>query len=425
MSDKSNKYLRKDRSRLYDGSERTSYVSLGSRRTLMRGLSRLSTNRTSFSSSVTVENEQQCQDILCKRGFFKRIFYNNFNNLFNKNLMYCNNNCNKYGTILLIMFIINLIILISVFLINDPVTCKKELTGYKVGIEHSVMIGSEDCNLNKNEKLINFDEIYVYYKLFNYPFHFSSVYKLLSKMQISGKISRNHGDLQYCNTYTKILINGVNRILNPCGSHLVNVYNDQFKFFSSVSDKDNKKVIKEEEIELNESSEALTNNQEFAFVKNVSKEDKLNFNDYYWLDDALEYSNDYKVGLNKNYDLINGWNKGNKISKQLNTEKSGSGVRNGHFIQWLTPPPFPTFTKLYGILKGPLELPLKLQFNNNYDVTLYGGKKFIILKASRFNMGHLITFRILFSIFTVLSLIFALIMLLYKPKNMYSIFNLL
>ncbi|EAN33887.2 LEM3 (ligand-effect modulator 3) family / CDC50 family protein [Theileria parva strain Muguga] len=424
MSETSNKYSRSDRSRFYDGSERTSYFTLGSRRNLMRGLSRLSTNRTSLSSPVSIENEQQCQDILCKRGFFKRIFYNNFNNLFNKNLMYCNNNCKKYGTILLILFSVNLLILISVFLINDPVTCKKELTSYRVGIEHSIMIDSEDCNLNRNEKLINFDEIYVYYKLFNYPFHFSSVYKLFSKVQVSGKISRNHSDLQYCNTYTKVLINGVNRILNPCGSHLVNVYNDQFKFFS-VNDKEPNKAVKENEIEMDESSQALTNNQEYQFIKNISKEDKLNFNDYYWLDDTLEYSNDYKVGLNKNHDLINGWNKGNKISEQLNTEKSGSGVRNGHFIQWLTPPPFPTFTKLYGILKGPLELPLKLQFDNNYDVTLYGGKKFIILKASRFNMGHLMTFRIMFSIFTVLSLIFALTLLLYKPKNMYNIFNLL
>lgn len=328
MSETSNKYSRSDRSRFYDGSERTSYFTLGSRRNLMRGLSRLSTNRTSLSSPVSIENEQQCQDILCKRGFFKRIFYNNFNNLFNKSLflthltfpisyfitslsrilikqhfldlMYCNNNCKKYGTILLILFSVNLLILISVFLINDPVTCKKELTSYRVGIEHSIMIDSEDCNLNRNEKLINFDEIYVYYKLFNYPFHFSSVYKLFSKVQVSGKISRNHSDLQYCNTYTKVLINGilytihlpsystlliyciyyyiigVNRILNPCGSHLVNVYNDQFKFFS-VNDKEPNKAVKENEIEMDESSQALTNNQEYQFIKNISKEDKLNF----------------------------------------------------------------------------------------------------------------------------------------------------
>ncbi|UKK00478.2 hypothetical protein MACK_000551 [Theileria orientalis] len=447
------------------GYTRTGYFSQTSRKNLVGGFSRLSTTKSGFTTSFSGENELECQNILCKRGFLKRIFYSQFNNLFNTDIN-TNNNCKKYGIILLTLFFLNLCITVLAFIAKDPLTCRKELTDYSTGSIHMVTIMPQDCNFSSNGGKgfkIDHDKIYVYYSILNYPFHFSSVFKLHSKLQFQGKISRVNSDLDLCGSYSKLHINGLHRVINPCGSHVVNVYNDQFKFLrpksesgktetkadenssddkaasdsrssgsrndnaNSNDDDDDREEDLEgwEEMELDDRKELLISRQEYGYSRNISKEDRLTFNDYYWMGDTIEYSKDIKIGMAKDFDLLNGWNSKNRIYHQLNSENSGVGVRNGHFVQWMSPAPFPDFTKLYGVLQGPAEVPLTFKFVNNYDVTAFHGKKFLVLKASSYNIGNLLFLRVIFMVFTLLSLSFSLLFLLYRPKNQNNIFNLI
>ncbi|BAM39132.1 uncharacterized protein TOT_010000593 [Theileria orientalis strain Shintoku] len=442
---------------------RTGYFSQPSRKNLVGGFSRLSTTKSGFTSSFSGENELECQNILCKRGFLKRIFYSQFNNLFNTDIKN-NNNCKKYGAILLTLFFLNLCITVLAFIAKDPVTCRKELTDYSTGTSHMVTINPQDCNLKSGGKgfKIDHDKIYVYYNILNYPFHFSSVFKLHSKLQFQGKISRVNSDLDLCGAYSKLHANGLHRVINPCGSHVVNVYNDQFKFLrpKSESRKNQRKVdessaddgaagsssipgsgdnsgnsrgaddgdedLREwDEMKLDDRKELLIRHHEYGHSRNISKEDRLTFNDYYWMGDTVEYSKEINIGMSRDFELLNGWNYNNRMYHQLNSEVSGVGVRNGHFVQWMSPAPFPDFTKLYGVLEGPAEVPLTFKFVNNYNVTAFHGKKFLVLKASSYNIGNILFLRVLFMLFTLLSLSFGLLFTLYRPKNQNSIFNLI
>ncbi|UKJ88067.1 hypothetical protein MACJ_000510 [Theileria orientalis] len=442
------------------GYTRTGYFSQTSRKNLVGGFSRLSTTKSGFTASFSGENELEFQNILCKRGFLKRIFYSQFNKLFNTDINN-NNNCKKYGAILITLFILNLCITVLAFIAKDPLICRKDLTGYSTGTSHMVTINPKDCNFSSNginDFKIDHDKIYVYYNILNYPFHFSSVFKLHSKLQFQGKISRVNSDLDLCGSYSKLHSNGLHRVINPCGSHVVNVYNDQFKFLRPKSASGKKEARAGDEaggdsrnsgsgddnghsngdnddrdedlqgwdkMELDESKELLIRHQEYGHSRNISKEDRLTFNDYYWLGDTIEYSKEINIGMSKDFDLLNGWNNKNRIYHQLNSENSGFGVRNGHFVQWMSPAPFPDFTKLYGVLRGPAEVPLTFKFVNNYDVTAFHGKKFLVLKASSYNIGNILFLRVTFMVFTLLSLSFGLLFLLYRPKSQNNIFNLI
>ncbi|GBE60216.1 transmembrane domain-containing protein [Babesia ovata] len=105
------------------------------------------------------------------------------------------------------------------------------------------------------------NKIYVYYSIYNYPFHGAAAFKLHSKKQLEGKESTKK-DVHPCYPYHMVSIGGKEKIIYPCGPHMWHLYSDNFKF-STENPKDSTIYLR-----LDDSFETLSYCQEYAHMQN-------------------------------------------------------------------------------------------------------------------------------------------------------------
>ncbi|ORM39594.1 uncharacterized protein BXIN_2912 [Babesia sp. Xinjiang] len=261
-------------------------------------------------------------------------------------------------------------------------------------------------------------KVYVYYSIHNYPHHGSAVYKLHSKEQLEGKDVEKE-DLKKCFPYNAVLVDGKERLVYPCGPHLWYVYNDTFKF--TMMDTSASPVA----IELDESQELLGYRQEYTMVRNPPTQEisRSYKNTYYWLlpetktiktDDSPVYKISRPRGA---YLDIKTPQQLQALQNLMTSPKSGIGIENAHVVQWMTPPPFKTFKKLYGSLVGPIALPLYVTGNIAYDTEKYGGSKTLSLVVPSWPYGRLISAQNVLGVLAALCLALSFVLLVSKPGD--------
>ncbi|GIX62575.1 LEM3 (ligand-effect modulator 3) family / CDC50 family protein [Babesia caballi] len=128
-------------------------------------------------------------------------------------------------------------------------------------------ITKQDCSGD----LVRFqkaEKLYVYYSIFNYPFHGAAVFRLHSQKQMQGR-SVSRDQTEACYPFNVVKVRGKEKVIHPCGAHIWNIYNDTFKFSSENPN------VSPHYIPLDESVELLGYQQEYRDSRNPTQHDVL------------------------------------------------------------------------------------------------------------------------------------------------------
>ncbi|KAK2195689.1 CDC50-LEM3 family [Babesia duncani] len=334
------------------------------------------------------------------------------------------------GYCLLILFFINSCIFVFLFLYRDnQITCTIELNRTrKKSIDFlTYEITGANCSRSDVTEL-DADVIYVYYHLTNFKHFASSLFKQHSKGQLAGKVYTNASDVAKCYPYDVIKVNGHERIIHPCGAYLWHMFYERF-VFSNTHPKDGDTKY----LPIDESWELLTKHQEYKNVSNPSYEDRVAVgNDVlFWMPLQTLYIREEKTVQTFGKHHLSLTYKRHAVlchlQDKISSSSSHNGLENGHVIQWLSPPPFQTFSKLYGALKGPIKLPLYITVLKSHDVPNYPGKNSLILVANKrkWPFGNFGYVEGVAAFLATLCLIVACLMLLPGGNSLSSFINLM
>ncbi|KAK1443274.1 hypothetical protein BgAZ_201500 [Babesia gibsoni] len=337
-------------------------------------------------------------------------------------------NSRRLGLLLLVLALINIGMFTVLFVTkNKQAECKIRVPDTTHMPDKIVVsqITPNDCSGDISQ-FESADKIYVYYHIQNYPHHAASIYKLHSKDQLLGK-NVEMSKLNECFPYISVSSAGLDYILHPCGLHPWSIYNDLFRF--SAEDPRRKPVYHK----LDESEETLTKYQEYSYSKNppYTMIDKMKKQVYYWLLDknpTLQIHLSSMVCPESCQSLHITETRAETIKaihRMMNTEVAGDGVQNGHFVQWMTPSPFKSFRKLYGVLEGPIKIPMYVSVRIAYDSTKFGGEKYVSIVALSWTCGNLASLRTLLLVLWILCLLGSIPLLVKKPGDVTSVVNLL
>ncbi|CDR94621.1 hypothetical protein, conserved [Babesia bigemina] len=268
------------------------------------------------------------------------------------------------------------------------------------------------------------NKIYIYYSINNYPFHGAAAFKLHSKNQLEG-MEPTKNDIHSCYPYHVVSIAGVEKIIYPCGPHLWHFYSDIFKF--STENPDDSTVF----LPIDDSLATLSYCQDYTHMRNPpDKSINETFKTtYYWLQEnsiAVNSDENSESGENVDTGFVTRKSAQNiSAIRTLMNARAGRGLQNGHIIQWMTPSPFKTFKKLYGVLQGPIAFPLYVTMHVTYDAESFGGWKSLSLVASGWPYGKLVPVQSLLGLIAAMCCAFALLLLLTKPGDPQRCVNLL
>lgn len=310
-----------------------------------------------FPSSKTTK-EFETYDAL-QSSKLSRVYQSAFESTFNRQY-----GRSKLSIWLLIASLFCLAMTLYSYIAKNAVSCTINIGEYSDPV-NTIVIDESKC-----PKEIIQEKIYVYYKIDKYPLHAHAGYKLHCKDQFKGEI----GDTSICFPYDVVKVSGEKKHLLPCGAHPVNVYNDKFTFYSDPDFHD-KKAIR-----LDQTFETLSRYQEYEDIKEPLDEffSSRGEDNHFWLRMTLGKDVKFHSGV----ETLNRQETRSKMSHLLSFVSSGEGMRNGHFVQWMTPPPFENFVKLYGIINTPVEFPFYIKFENVFKITSFGGNKQLLLVGS-------------------------------------------
>ncbi|SJK86316.1 LEM3 (ligand-effect modulator 3) family / CDC50 family [Babesia microti strain RI] len=265
----------------------------------------------------------------------------------------------------------------------------------------TIKVTHKECNKDDKFALLEADDIFVYYKITNYPHLESSLSNGIVQEQLAGNVISDSKQLHNCAPLDSIEHKGVKKILHPCGIHAWNVFNDKIRFYRSSPT-----GSLAASIEIDESVPTSAMPLEIQHFKNPTQDivDKHKQHTYFWMlpenEDSKEMDDDECLA--------------NMLYDALNYEKCGIGVENSHFAIWMSGTSFSNIKNYYGKLKGPLELPLYMSIENRYNVAKFNGTKSIILSIPRWPYGSSLSLEILHLVFTILTLLFTVI---YATRN--------
>ncbi|EDO07474.1 LEM3 (ligand-effect modulator 3) / CDC50 family protein [Babesia bovis T2Bo] len=336
-------------------------------------------------------------------------------------------NSKRVGIVLIIMGLINTLLFTVIQITRSShVECSIPIVDDATDGqgEWSTRIDSSNC-IGDVSKFKQADKINVYYTIHNYPFHAASVFGLHSKSQLEGKeVSKD--EVWRCYPFNHVLEDGKEQQIYPCGPHLWNLYNDTFSFSRRPLDKtQNGASLKDDIIPLDESQHILANYQEHADARNPLDQtiSHLYKNVYYWLHSTSNMAT-LQSAPNKSQTQRDGKYPNKKtlaevraIEKLMTAPNAGTGVENGHVIQWMTPSPFKTIKKLYGVLKGPIEFPIYVNAHIGYDTAKFGGRKTLSLVVPSWPYGKLTSVQTFIGTLVLLSFPLSLILLLSKTGD--------
>ncbi|EKX72141.1 conserved hypothetical protein [Theileria equi strain WA] len=332
---------------------------------------------TMLSSKMTRDFETY--DAL-QSGKLSRMYQTTFYSAFNKQ-----HRRSKLSIQLLVTSFFCLAMMLYSYFSNDMVSCTINLGEYPEKI-NTIEIDKRKCPIELTQR-----NIYVYYKIDGYPLHAYAGYKLHNKTQFKGIVDEN---ARACFPYDFLKGTGTKKLLFPCGAHPVNVYNDKFGFYSESMFHDNKKIL------IDQRFETLAKYQDYQDIKDPPKgsfDGKADIHN--WLRatsvESLKFSSGVKT--------LSGREDKPKMTHLLSSISSGDGMENGHFVQWMTPPPFENFMKLYGIVSGPTKFPFYIKFENYFKINEFGGNKYLVLIGSNsrfFSTSFLTSVYLAFTIIT-------------------------
>ncbi|CBZ53417.1 putative transmembrane domain-containing protein [Neospora caninum Liverpool] len=268
---------------------------------------------------------------------------------------------------------------------NRHVECRlnyEDETLQEGGSRYSLLSITADLCGSRNSDLTELTGpyVYVYVEMENFFQNDAQILWSRNEAQLAGKIITDPSELSDCDPVVTAVVNNVTKILHPCGALAWNVFTDRFQFLDAVPDDavDSGPV---KPLVVEQSQDILLSSLDWrSRFKNPPAEERAKYRDqvYFWMS---QVDNDDGQDMYKSREEA----KAELLMDRLNYEEAGEMVENGHFIQWMQVATFGTWRKLYGRIKGPVELPLFAYIAVTYDVKQWRGKKAIVLvQPSRF-----------------------------------------
>ncbi|KFH17379.1 putative transmembrane domain protein [Toxoplasma gondii MAS] len=268
---------------------------------------------------------------------------------------------------------------------NRHVECRlnyEDETLQEGGSRYSLLSITADLCGSRNSDLTELagPYVYVYVEMENFFQNDAQILWSRNEAQLAGKIITDPKELSDCAPVVTAVVNNVSKVLHPCGALAWNVFTDRFQFLDAVPDDavDSGPV---KPLVVEQSQDILLSSLDWrSRFRNPPAAERAKYRDqvYFWMS---QVDNDDGQDMYKSREEA----KAELLMDRLNYDEAGEMVENGHFIQWMQVATFGTWRKLYGRIKGPVELPLFAYIAVTYDVKQWRGKKAIVLvQPSRF-----------------------------------------
>lgn len=300
---------------------------------------------------------------------------------------------------------------VTLIVMNDKhVECKLNYEEYSLGgggtRYECLPITTDACGPGQGITTLEGEEIYVYYELEKFNQNGGQIVWNRNDKQLAGHIFTDPADVKDCEPFATRVVDNVTKVLHPCGALAWHVFNDNFLFFDAPPDGPGGQGTVKPLPLMQTREDILMPRRWERLYRNPSAQERQAVRDkvYFWM--SVDDNDDGRDGRGKPEEGL-AW----AIHELLNFDQAGMMVENSHFIQWMEVAALPTFRKLYGKLKGPLQLPLYAYISINYDVKPWGGKKAVVLVVPSVFHGRTLYIGIAYLVLGCILLLFFLYLL--------------
>lgn len=264
----------------------------------------------------------------------------------------------------------------------------------------------EHCGQRGDTLVLKGPYIYVYVEMEGFFQNDAQVVWSRNERQLAGEIFTKAEDLASCEPVVTAVVDNETKVLHPCGVLAWNVFTDRFQFLDAEPDDavDSGQI---KPLVVEQSPSVLLNSINWRkHFRNPPLEERAKHRGavYFWMS---QVDNDDGEDMYKSREEA----KAELLNDRLNYEEAGDMVENGHFIQWMYVSTFSSWRKLYGRIRGPIELPIFAYIAVTYDVKLWRGKKAIVLVQPSLFGGRTQFIGIVYIVFACILAIFATYML--------------
>lgn len=197
--------------------------------------------------------------------------------------------------------------------------------------------------------------VYVYYELDNFYQNHRRYVKSVSSSQLAGTVYNSVDDsgVSDCDPLKGVTVNGVTKLLDPCGLIASSYFNDSISLGPAVVNGQSVNFT------MDESNISWTSDREKKFKPISNADIAARANSTIFIDQMFP-----GTGLMPN-------------------------ATNEHFIVWMRPAALPTFRKLYGRIEADVKKGTQLSFDIDlrYPVLGFKGKKAIVISTVSFLGG--------------------------------------
>ncbi|PHJ25516.1 transmembrane domain protein [Cystoisospora suis] len=264
----------------------------------------------------------------------------------------------------------------------------------------------EHCGQRGDTLVLKGPYIYVYVEMEGFYQNDAQVVWSRNERQLAGEIFTKAEDLRSCEPVVTAIVDNETKILHPCGVLAWNVFTDRFQFLDAEPD---------DAVDSGQIKPLLVEQGPSVLLKSMdwqkhfrnpplAERAKHRSTVYFWMS---QVDNDDGEDMYKSREEA----KAELLNDRLNYEEAGDMVENGHFIQWMYVSTFSSWRKLYGRIRGPIELPIFAYIAVTYDVKLWRGKKAIVLVQPSLFGGRTQFIGIVYIVFACILAIFATYML--------------